>query len=496
MDRRGSSTVYLLLVMTGLIAMGLIFIDVTRIIVAENRVERAAKTAGNSLLASYNRNMALDFGLFGEGSPKASQEAVFQYYFKRNLDPEQSRLGLRYFVESKDCEVEALQNLMEDNVLKSQMIGNVKYKSPGKWIKSLAEIFSGKEIEALRGKNQEARNAREQKRALKRKQAELQARLMTVKGDAQESLIRELSNVTKTLDKMEESMNGRSNSEAKIPNSQTAGEFFSGKLNEMTGLKNCTVPGSYYPKSYSETGSGNFNGYSYRANTEEERESLDQSALKTLMEFGVGIREIASGSLDKLYMTEYIIDRFSSLLNEKEGHFYRKGEIEYIISGSRNTTELTAISLTVMKIWTIRFAINFIIDISKSLIPEPMERLAYSLMSAGLEASTDVVKLMTGYTVEALPNSPKKITLSYEDHLRILLGMKSEKNLLDGARLMVNCSSVSKGGPEISRMGTFFRVKYKASINLIFIPVLKPELFSSSFKNGKYAIEREEFFGY
>jgi len=496
MNKRGSSTIYLLLIMTGLITLGMIFIDVTRIVVAENRVKRAAKTAENSMLACYNRKVAIDFGLFSEGSSKATQEAVFENYFKINLDSQQSRLGLKYYLKPKECEVMLLRSLMDNETLKSQMIGSVKYKSPGKWINELAEAFNGKEINGLKEKNQEARNAREQKRALQRRQAELRGRLRTAKAEAQKAIIKELANVTDRLDKMDESMKGKSNSEAKIANHQTTQEYFANKLTTMTGLRNCSVPEAYNPGKKESGEDTKFYGYNFSGRTEEERESLDKSAMSTLVSFGTEVAAVASGSLDKLYMTDYILDRFSSFLNEKENHFYPKGETEYILSGTRNGTELEAIGKTVMKIWTIRFAINFVVEVAKSAIPEPLERLAYCLMIAGVDASNDVVALMTGYKVAALPHSPKKIELDYEDHLRLLLAMKSEEELLNGTRLMINSTSLSQGGPAVDKMGTFFHVKYRASINLLFLPVLKPELLSKHFMDGKYVIEGEEYFGY
>lgn len=496
MNKRGSSTVFIMIIMAGLLALGLIFIDITRIVVAENRVKRAAKTAENSVLAGYNKPDAVDFGLFGEANSKETREAIFYYYFRNNISDGQSRLGINYMVDSNDCEIEVMQDFMDDQVLKSQMIGSVKYKSPGVWVKSLVDVFDGKELEKLKEKNQEARNSREKKSELKRRLAELKSQLKTVKDDGKDALLDEITNVSGLLDIVDGAQKGKSNSEGKITDAATAKDFFSGKLIEFTGIKNCKIPAGYYPGSLLNIEDSSFAGYKSKANTEESREELDQSALSVIKEFGNGIKEAASGSVDKLFMAEYLIGRFSSLLYEKGDHFYKRGEIEYIISGSANSTELSAISTTVMKIWTIRFAINFIVDISKSLIPEPMERLAYSLMTAGIEASTDLVRLMTGYKVEALPKCSKKIELSYEDHLRLLLYMKNEKSLLDGTRLMVNASSISSGGPRVENMGTFFRVKYKASINLLFIPLLKPELLSEKFRGGKYSIEKEEYFGY
>lgn len=496
MNKRGSSTVYLMLIMAGLIGMGLIFIDITRIVVAENHVKRAAKTAENSVLAGYSRQNAISYGIFGEPSTVDTRKAIFLYYFKRNLSNGQSRLGLSYEINTKALEIEVLQNFMDDEVLKSQMISSVKYKKPGEWIKSIADIFDGKEIETLKEKNQEARNDREKKKELKRKLSELKNQLKEVKDDGKEALLDEIKNISGIIDDIDGAMKGKSNSEVKLSDVQTAKDFFIGKLNEITGIRNCTIPEEYYPVSLEIDNSDGFNGYEGAMNSEEGRETVNQSALIVIKDFGKGIKDAATGSVDKLFLAEYVIDRFSSLINEKEGHFYKKGEIEHIISGGRNTTELAAISITAMKMWTIRFAINFIVDISNSLIPEPVERLAYSLMTAGIEASTDLVKLTTGFKVPALPKCLKKIELSYEDHLRLLLYMKSEKQLVDGTRLMVNCSSISQGGPGMAEMGTFFRVKYETSIDLLFIPLLKPELLSERFKGGKYVIEREEFFGY
>ena len=114
--------------------------------------------------------------------------------------------------------------------------------------------------------------------------------------------------------------------------------------------------------------------------------------------------------------------------------------------------------------------------------------------------------MLNGEAVPICPKSFTAIRLKYSDHLKILLLMKPEEEILRRARqlIQVNIKQVvdAKTGLPRSdfRLGDYSTVmsaSVKAKVNLFFLPLLKVDrLLPGSFENGRYLIRKQIYVGY
>ncbi|HPL98287.1 MAG TPA: pilus assembly protein TadG-related protein [Bacillota bacterium] len=248
---------------------------------------------------------------------------------------------------------------------------------------------------------------------------------------------------------------------------------------------------------------------------EEEAERSNDAIIKTLEKLVKAIEDIASNTLEKVNTIEYVMDKYTFLTSRTErGHYFRKSEVEYIISGSDieegyspiKNTEYYVVTKVLLQVWALRFAIDTIDAFIRSTVVFPPQRLAFALAEGALDSSLDIFNMLNGEAVPICPKSFTAIRLKYSDHLKILLLMKPEEEILRRARqlIQVNIKQVVDAKTELPRSdfrlgdySTVISASVKAKVNLFFLPLLKVDrMLPGSFESGKYLIRKQIYVGY
>lgn len=247
---------------------------------------------------------------------------------------------------------------------------------------------------------------------------------------------------------------------------------------------------------------------------EEEAEKNNNMILESLGKLSEAVESAAVGTVEKVNTIEYVMENFTFLTTRTErGHYFRKGEVEYIIGGSDTkagsrltNSEYFVVAKVFLQVWALRFAIDSIDDFVRSAIVFPPQRLAFALAEGGVDSCIDMLEMMNGEGVPICPKSFTAIRLKYSDHLRILLLMKPEQEILRKARqlIQVNIKQVVEAGTGNTRSDfrlgdycTIIAASARVKVNLFFLPVLKlDKLMPGSFEDGKYVIYKKIYVGY
>lgn len=248
---------------------------------------------------------------------------------------------------------------------------------------------------------------------------------------------------------------------------------------------------------------------------EEEAEESNDTILKSMEKLGKAIVGAASNAVEKINTIEYVMDKYTFLTSKTErNHYFRKGEVEYIISGmdigegytTLKNSEYYVVTNVLLQVWALRFAIDTIDNFIGSVIVFPPQRLAFALAEGALDSSMDMFNMLNGEEVPICPKSFTAVKLKYSDHLRILLLMKPEEEVLRKSRqlIQVNIKQVVDAGTGLARSdfrlgdyNTVISAKVEAKVNLFFLPLLKVDrLMPDSFEDGRYIIRKQIHVGY
>jgi len=248
---------------------------------------------------------------------------------------------------------------------------------------------------------------------------------------------------------------------------------------------------------------------------EKEAEKSNDTIVKSMEKLAEAVEEAASGAAEKVNTVEYIMDKFTFLTSKTErNHYLRKGEVEYIISGSDTgkayssikNTEYYIVTNVLLQVWALRFAIDTIDEFVRSPIIFPPQRLVFALIEGALDSSLDMFNMLNGEEVPICPKSFTAVKLKYSDHLKILLLMKPEEEILRKARqlMQVNIKQVVDSSTGVVRSdfrlgdySTVISASVEAKVNLFFLPLLKIDrLMPGSFEGGRYTIRKQIYVGY
>lgn len=248
---------------------------------------------------------------------------------------------------------------------------------------------------------------------------------------------------------------------------------------------------------------------------EEEAEKSNDTILKSMEKLGKAIEGAVSNAVEKINTIEYVMDKYTFLTSKTErNHYFSKGEVEYIISGmdiaegytTLRNSEYYVVTNVLLQVWALRFAIDTIDNFIGSVIVFPPQRLAFALVEGALDSSLDMFNMLNGEGVPICPKSFTAVKLKYSDHLRILLLMRSEEEILRKARqlMQVNTKHIVDARTGLTRSdfklgdySTVISAKVEAKVNLFFLPMLKVDrLMPNSFKDGRYLIHKQIHVGY
>ncbi len=248
---------------------------------------------------------------------------------------------------------------------------------------------------------------------------------------------------------------------------------------------------------------------------ENDAEKQNDKILKSMEKLSEAIKKAASGTVGKINTIDYVMDKYTFLTSKTErNHYFRKGEVEYIISGAdtgdtytklKNTEYYTVVNV-LLQVWALRFAIDTIDEFITSAIIFPPQRLVFALAEGALDSSLDMLNMLNGEEVSICPKSFTAVKLKYSDHLKILLLLKPEEEILRKARqlMQVNIKQVVDAETGITRAdfrlgdyNTVISAGVKAKVNLFFLPMLKVDrLLPGSFEGGQYIIRKQIYVGY
>lgn len=131
---KGAISIFLIIITLSSVIFGGLFIDATRILVADRKVQNALNSAARSALSYYDENLVAQYGLYGVSQAQA--ESQFEKYFANNLTVAQNdNLNLIKFdvnnpASNTYAEVTVQQPLIAQSVFKQQVLDYMKYKGP------------------------------------------------------------------------------------------------------------------------------------------------------------------------------------------------------------------------------------------------------------------------------------------------------------------------------------------------------------------------------
>lgn len=248
---------------------------------------------------------------------------------------------------------------------------------------------------------------------------------------------------------------------------------------------------------------------------EEDAEKDNDTIVKSMEKLAKAIENAASSAAEKVNTIEYVMENFTFLTSKTErNHYFRKGEVEYIISGADTAeagsqiknTEYYLVTNVFLQVWALRFAIDTIDDFIGSTIVFPPQRLAFALAEGALDSSQDMLEMMNGEGVSICPKSFTGVKLKYSDHLRILLLMKPEEEILRKVRQLMQVNikqivdintGVTKSDFRLGDYSTVISAAVEVRVNLYFLPMFKVDkLLPESFEGGRYVIRKKIYVCY
>lgn len=248
---------------------------------------------------------------------------------------------------------------------------------------------------------------------------------------------------------------------------------------------------------------------------EEEAENSNDKIVKSIERLSKAIDEAVSSAAGKVDIIEYIMDKYTYLTSMTDrNHFFRKGEVEYIICGSDaeegfstlKNTEYYVVTNVLLQVWALRFAIDSVDEFVRSVVVFPPQRLAFALAEGALDSSLDIFNMLYGDKVSICPKSFTAVKLSYSDHLKILLLMKPEEEILRKARQLIQVNvknlidaetGLPRGDFELGDYNTVISASVEVKVNLFFLPLLKVDrLMPATFEGGRFIIRKQIHVGY
>ena len=205
------------------------------------------------------------------------------------------------------------------------------------------------------------------------------------------------------------------------------------------------------------------------------------------------LKQLREAGVEKTYLTEYIMDKHTFITSPtKRGHYFSKGEVEYILCGE--SSERLNLLQAFTAVWGLRFALNAVDSFFTNLMPTFFSRLGTALLEGFIFATTDMVNMYSGLGAPLCPSlaSATMPRLSYSDHLRLLLLMKKEKVVLDRIRQLMQINLRQSNTDFVLKdYGTMFISTAEVGIDLWFAPLLRlDKLGLEQVKGNQYIIKK------
>lgn len=138
---KGAVSVFLLLIFVGMLMLAGLIVDISRVMVAERKVQTALDTATRSVLAAYNEELVGQYGIYGVSFSPEQAEALKRYFVVNLAERHANFHFLNFDLPNVQITGQVEGFLLNDEVFKEQIIEYMKYKGPVLVTQNVADIF-------------------------------------------------------------------------------------------------------------------------------------------------------------------------------------------------------------------------------------------------------------------------------------------------------------------------------------------------------------------
>lgn len=475
-NKRGSITIFLVIIfMAFLILIGLL-IDTARIMLAQQQLKVALNSAVRSTMANCHKGMAAEYGIYGG----VLQEKEIEGFLAANLKEHQGAFNIiKYDNILVEKEIRETDCLLNNTVFQKQILQYMKYKGP--------LVLGENLIDKLKG------------HSFNEKFTVMEYGIKKLIGDypnTQENplLDSESTKLKNSLEGFEEIITPVSYEKPDISIDESGNEKILEFIRDNLILK--VLPDEDLIENNSFYSVDNLNTYYDIESDLIENEG--QKVMSFLASLKQEIEKLACKSRDNLLQTEYVMDKYTYLTSSTmREHYFNKGEIEYILCG--NNSELNNLLTIFQRIWFLRFAVNVLEDFYKCQLPHPIAKLAHALTEGFKQACHETAQIYNGKGVSMFPDLPN-FQMYYSDYLRMFLLIQENDVQLNRMRQLMQVNirkEWEEGGFKLADYQSTGKVRARADIDLWFLPARAFSRWAiDSIRNGKLTIEQETVFSY
>ncbi|QRN85179.1 hypothetical protein JR334_09495 [Clostridia bacterium] len=442
MNKKGSTTILFAILLPLLLLFGMFIFEALWESLARTYFDQACYSATRSCLADYDTSVWQDYGVFlFQDEPDAKQ-------LKEDIE---SNLDSNNWLKLQVTRVQA-QSIepLERDVLKRQILENVKYVAPIRGARALWDLVShlkssesyshaGAKAEQLEMTQENMKRTEENNRKIKDKKKDIKSLRRSISAAKKEDppdsaridkLERKVRSKEREIDKLyDENRDLTYKTQDILTNqglSQVPEEVDAKQMAEESRLQS-TLDKMTKAKKRTEERLGWRDGATDQMISGSEIDTEDcENALNLIQ----AARDILKEGRDRFYLGEYALKYFSDVTSDSH-----EAEIEYLITGAKHPGASYGLRLLAERVALDSLG-YFLLDPKSP--PELLARTIYSLVSGGIQGLIDLY-YMVGLE-EAVPlihitpgttNPFKNILLDYEDHQRLDLLLTGEEKKLD-----------------------------------------------------------------
>ena len=172
-SRRGSVSVYLILLIAPLFVFHAVLIDVVRVKIAERETESALKSALRSTLAAFDEALQT-YGLYALGVSTEEAETELASMMSLNLTPPAQKGDFRLVAPSLvegSVQLKPLHTLGNQVVFKRQILEEMKYRAPMEFALNVTDKFQSGTTAALTNASRFSRQAEQAERWVRQRES-------------------------------------------------------------------------------------------------------------------------------------------------------------------------------------------------------------------------------------------------------------------------------------------------------------------------------------
>lgn len=466
-NKRGSITIFLVIIFTAFLILIGLLIDAVRIMLAQQQLKGALNSAVRSTMADCHKGMAAEYGIYGG----VLQEKEITGFLAANLKEQQGAFNIiKYDNILVETEISETDCLLNDAVFQKQILQYMKYKG--------SLVLGENLISKLKG------------HSFNKKIAVMEYGIKKSIGDnpnTQENLL-----LDSEFMQLKNSLEGYEKPDVSIDKS--GNEKILEFIRDNLILK--VLPEEDLIENHSFYSVDNLNTYyDFEADS---IENEGQKVMTFLTSLKQEMEKLVCKSRDNLLQTEYVMDKYTYLTSSTmREHYFKRGEIEYILCG--NNSELNNLLAIFQRIWLLRFAVNVLESFYKCQLPHPIARLAHALTEGFKQACSETAQIYNGKGVSMFPDLPN-FQMYYSDYLRMFLLMQENDVQLNRMRQLMQVNirkEWEEGGFKLADYQSKGKVRARAEIDLWFLPARAFSRWAiDSMRNGKLTIEQETVFSY